>query len=595
MLSIGYEADSARALVRWSPDDDRAAWLGMLISALRDYPETRERSSTLLELPWWQFLSFRPRMSQIVRAFGLQQHVDYVIEESASVHMLAATQRVMNFNNPLLLNQSDIDSELRLRRFTRPLTQHQRRNVARLAAFPAAASFSVPGAGKTTEALATFILRRSPGDSLMVICPKNAFSSWDEQLKECMPDVTDSFVRLTGGRENISSALLGSPKFMLITYQQVPYVNDLLVDFLRRNSCFVFLDESHRIKGGADKTIAGAVIGLSHLPTGKLVLSGTPMPQSTEDLVSQFQFLYPEIPVEADTVVDAVQPIYVRTTKDDLGLPELTSRVVVVAMGPAQTRLYNLMKSELARSLEFAGKNRSRSAFRSLGRSVARVMQAVSNPLLLADDIELADEGVYAAVVAEGDGPKLDYVIRRTRQLVAAGEKVLIWTTFVKNVELLAYRLADLGAVYIHGGVDAGDESDLASREGKINSFRHNPETKVMVANPAAASESISLHRVCHYAIYLDRSFNAGQYLQSQDRIHRLGMDENQETVIEIVECLGTIDEVIRSRLDAKIGLMAAVLKDASLNIEPEVIDGNDIEFESDALSADDIQALINL
>lgn len=59
----------------------------------------------------------------------------------------------------------------------------------------------------------------------------------------------------------------------------------------------------------------------------------------------------------------------------------------------------------------------------------------------------------------------------------------------------------------------------------------------VMVANPAAASEGVSLHRVCHHAIYLDRTFNAAHYLQSEDRIHRFGLPKDQETIVEIVEC----------------------------------------------------------
>jgi hypothetical protein len=46
-------------------------------------------------------------------------------------------------------------------------------------------------------------------------------------------------------------------------------------------------------------------------------------------------------------------------------------------------------------------------------------------------------------------------------------QKVLIWSTFVENVEHIANSLQDLGAVYIHGGVDAGDENDDETREGK--------------------------------------------------------------------------------------------------------------------------------
>lgn len=117
-----------------------------------------------------------------------------------------------------------------------------------------------------------------------------------------------------------------------------------------------------------------------------------------------------------------------------------------------------------------------------------------------------------------------------------------------------------------------------------------------MVANPAAAGEGVSLHRICHHAIYLDRTFNAAHYLQSEDRIHRFGLPHNQETFIEIVECEGTVDETVRERLGFKIGRMAEALDDPSLKPDPIPIDPFDIEdFDeySTGLSQDDIQALL--
>ena len=112
-----------------------------------------------------------------------------------------------------------------------------------------------------------------------------------------------------------------------------------------------------------------------------------------------------------------------------------------------------------------------------------------------------------------------------------------------------------------------------------------------MIANPAAASEGISLHRVCHHAIYLDRNFNAAQYLQSEDRIHRLGLAKDQLTHLDIVECIGTIDETVRVRLETKVNAMAHILEDSSLNISALV----DSEDEPDTASLDlgDIQALL--
>jgi SNF2 family DNA or RNA helicase len=358
----------------------------------------------------------------------------------------------------------------------------------------------------------------------------------------------------------------------------------------------VYLDESHRIKSGVSKQTARAALSISHLPAGKLIMSGTPMPQAVEDLIPQFAFLYPEIRASAQDVVGLIRPVYVRTNKKELGLPPVTRIKKLMRMGPIQSELYRLMKSEVAREAG-ALSTPNRQAFRALGRSVSRLLRFVSNPALLSAEFSFAHPDLLSAVLAEGDGPKVNYVLDRVRQVVGNGEKVLVWSSFVKNVEYLAERLTDLGAVYIHGGVDAGDEDDDETREGKIKLFHDDPNVRVLVANPAAASEGVSLHRVCHYAVYLDRTFNAAHYLQSEDRIHRFGLPPNQKTTIEIVECIDSVDETVQSRLNYKIGVMAEALEDSSLRPDPIAIDPGDIEDleeYSTGLDAGDIQSLLS-
>lgn len=320
------------------------------------------------------------------------------------------------------------------------------------------------------------------------------------------------------------------------------------------------------------------------------------MPQAFDDLVPQFTFLYPEIEVAPLNVVDKIKPVYVRTNKKELGLPPVSRRSVVLPMAPLQRELYKLMKSEVAREARSALTIRNKKTFRALGRSVSRLLQFVSNPSLLAADLSFVKPELYQAVLAEGDGPKLRYVIRRTRELANQGHKVLVWSSFVRNVEYLAEKLADLGAVYIHGKVDAGEDDDDETREGKIKLFHVDSNTQVMIANPAAASEGVSLHKVCHHAIYLDRTFNAAHYLQSEDRIHRLGLEPHEQTFIEIVQCEDTVDDTVQGRLNIKIERMAQALEDSSLTVDPIAIDPTDIEdfdYYSVGLGEDDIEALL--
>lgn len=111
--------------------------------------------------------------------------------------------------------------------------------------------------------------------------------------------------------------------------------------------------------------------------------------------------------------------------------------------------------------------------------------------------------------------------------------------------------------------------------------------------NPAACSEGISLHEVCQYAIYLDRSFNAAHYMQSEDRIHRLGLAADAKPEVEFVECEDSIDQVVRRRLELKVRTMAQALEDPSLSVEISSIDYDEEAEDYDSLTTDDAKAVI--
>ena len=83
----------------------------------------------------------------------------------------------------------------------------------------------------------------------------------------------------------------------------------------------------------------------------------------------------------------------------------------------------------------------------------------------------------------------------------------------------------------------------------------------MLIANPAACAESISLHKVCHHAVYLDRSFNCAHYLQSLDRIHRLGLSKDQKTYYYLFQSAGSIDEIVDTRLREKMKRMRDIVE----------------------------------
>lgn len=546
--------------------------------------EVEAPSATSIRMPAWSFLAHRQGFGVILQ----QSRIEFNLAPAANELLQRAARTDRQFENTAF--EDPVDESLILERlhaagFTRKLTTFQLRNVCKLAMLPAGATFSVPGAGKTTEALAYYCLNREMGDRLLVAAPKNAFAAWEEQLELCFAKPPRP-VRLVGGRENIERLLLDDPQVMLITYQQLPIVQSVLGNHMLRHPTFMYLDESHKVKAGHRGVQGSAVLALAHLPERKLILSGTPLPNSTRDLVPQFEYLFPEIKVDEHDVRQKIARIFVRTTKPELGLPPVERRHVPVGMRERQRQLYNLMRDEQARQL--SGLNLAdRSLLRHAGRSVVRLLQVTSNPALLAkQDTDFPTQ--LRDVLREGDGPKIEYACNRARQLARRGQKVIIWSNFVENVEIICSRLADLGADFIHGGVDAGSEEEEDTREFKIKRFHDDPNSSVLVANPAACAEGISLHTVCHNAIYVDRNYNAAQYLQSEDRIHRLGLSPSTSTLVEILYTPDSIDESVNRRLTAKVQRMAAILEDHSLNIEPVEVD-----LDHDGLDSDDIRDLL--
>lgn len=234
-------------------------------------------------------------------------------------------------------------------------------------------------------------------------------------------------------------------------------------------------------------------------------------------------------------------------------------------------------------------------------QSVMRLLQASVNPLLLAQEFEAdADaerSALLQAVIEEGPSSRVLKAVELVRQFAAEGRKTLVWTSFRSTVEQLRTLMPELEPAVIDGSTGIGDEDDDSTRQGQIRRFKTDLRCMVMVANPAAASEGMSLHMVCHDAVYLDRSYNATHYLQSIDRIHRLGLPEGVITRVHILQNrlpadVGSIDLSVARRLGVKIRQMEQMLGDVDLHelALDEETSGRDLE---DAIDIRDIQDLL--
>lgn len=559
-------------------------WQQLRLRLMTRCPSAWEPGTQMIRIPWWEFsrVCLDLRSILILCSAGAlpEVRVNDALRQ-AITGLRRDTDLLQTAAQAVPISDAELLAGLQAVGFRRELQPYQVRNVCRLAALRHGATFSVPGAGKTTEALALFAFRSRLQENLVVACPKNAFAAWEEQIAECLPQL--SAVRLVGGADRIGELLQANPRVALVGYQQLVTASRPVAQHLLRSPSALVLDESHKIKRGESGVWGTTVLNLSHLPRWKLVMSGTPMPNSEEDLIPQIQFLVPGFNPAAQNrpLREVIKPLYVRTKKDELNLPPINAVPVTVRMTQAQRLLYQLCARETVRLLVPALRSHDRNLLRRIGRSHQLLLQLASNPaLLLGGNHGLPDALLHAAV--DAGAPKVDWVCQHARELASQGEKTLIWTNFVSNVETIAARLADLNSQAVYGQVPTGDEDDEETREGRIRLFKTNPECFALVANPQACAEAISLHRECHHAVYVDRTYNAAQFLQSQDRIHRIGLAPDQVTTMEILTCPGTIDVSVENRLSAKIRTMRQVLNDDSIGFDIYWAETEEEDFDFD-------------
>ncbi len=457
----------------------------------------------------------------------------------------------------------------------RTLTSFQMEGVKRLLELKAGANFSVPGAGKTTMTLAVWSQLVTQGvlSKMLVVSPKSAFEAWTTEPNEVL-------------RKSI--------KAQIFSYDPIePDIDILIVNFeklesekalhrierwLIQHPAMLVIDEAHRVKGGHSSIRWRRCKSLSNLAKRVDLLSGTPMPQSYDDLRNLFSISWPNVPRAylSDSLLSSMKrnSIYVRTTKDELKLPPITIVPHVIEMGAIQKEIYAALRKAYVKL--FAMSSSDKSYFGAKGRAVMNLLAASSNPGLLAklvnDDaymgLEWPPRGLsgidnlielvsrYASVEMP---PKYIWIRERCEQASLEGKKILIWSTLVGNIQALAKILAPLNPAIVYGSVTGDD------RVKEINKFRNDLTCSVLISNPQTLGEGISLHRDCHEAIYLDRSYNAGHYLQSLDRIHRLGLPADQITTVHVLKAANSVDERISERLEEKIQNLALALNDDGL------------------------------
>ncbi|MFC9618523.1 DEAD/DEAH box helicase [Streptomyces sp. NPDC056930] len=470
------------------------------------------------------------------------------------------------------------------------LTAFQRRDIAKLLSLRHGANFSVPGAGKTRVGLAAFhALRRTKGiERLVIVGPKSCYESWLYENTQCL----DEPLRM----EVLSRDVDPAADALIVNYERLDSAVNSLSQWLVARPSMLLLDEAHRMKLGAEGTYGAACLALGPRARHRLILTGTPAPNGVKDLENLFGFVWPGHGRQKVTQAVAggdlakasqvLRPLFTRTTKGELGLPPVTTRLTPVTMPPLHQEVYEALVGRF--TARAAG---SEGDFQALGKIIVYMLMAATSPALLSVGSTRHEPLAYRVPpLSVPDGtplfelmrdlpnyemsPKYKEVLAIVAANAAKGRKTLVWSTFIRSLSTLKRILREFSPAVVHGGTEDRDE--------QIERFRRDPDCMVLLSNPATLGEGISLHHDCHDSVYVDRDFAAGRFLQSLDRIHRLGLAPETETRVTVLASEGTIDEIVAQRLNDKLQFMGQILDDpavqklADLDEEPAVGDGLD-------------------
>ena len=415
-------------------------------------------------------------------------------------------------------------------------------------------------------------------DGALIVCKKTLIDTWKNEIlkhSHLFPVV------LYGTKRQRGRSFLTYGHFYIVNYESLIQELELIQLVLKYKNFAIVLDESQKIKN-PDAKITRAILSLRDMVQKKIIITGTPIANRPEDTWSQFYFLdggkllgndFYEFKKKYDLKLKGenslreyekdllelrrkIDKMSIRRTKDILELPEKKYVDIFVDLSPKQQEIYDTAKKELYYEIKDKDGESIIEEIENYLVKLLRLTQIASNPALIVEDYDETPSKFL----------KLDEIVD---EVVENEEKAIIWTSFRKNVRELRRRYNDLGALMLFG------EIPIEERNNVVVKFMSLPKHKILIANPAAAKEGLTLTSA-NNAIYLDRNFKMDDYLQSQDRIHRISQAKKC-TIIKLI-ARKTIDEYTDEILEKK-----------ELVARYALGDSNNIDMKRQCLSKEDL------
>jgi len=356
----------------------------------------------------------------------------------------------------------------------------------------------------------------------LIIVPASLIYNWENEIKRFAPGM--KIISYKGNQREKTTSYFHNFDIILSSYHTIRQDIDLISTFRFH---YIILDESQVIKNPASmlyKTV-------SRLNSDfKLVLTGTPVENSLTDLWTQLNFVNPGLlgdlsyfrrefarPIEKLGDDDKemklkalIQPFILRRTKDMVArdLPPVTEQTVFCDMTEEQNKLYEEEKSSvrnsILKSIESTGIEKSAIV---VLQGLMKLRQLSNHPVMAYDDY------------TSGSG-KFETVLQDMESVISEGHKILVFSSFVKHLDLYADELRKkrIGYAMLTGA--------STNREKIVNSFQNDPEYKIFLISLKAGGVGLNL-TAADYVFILDPWWNPASEMQARNRAHRIGQDKS--------------------------------------------------------------------
>ncbi|MDW7690300.1 SNF2-related protein [Flammeovirgaceae bacterium SG7u.111] len=431
------------------------------------------------------------------------------------------------------------------------------------------------GLGKTVQTLAMLQNEKDQGaqNATLLIMPTSLLYNWEMEAKKFTPNL--KVFCYTGSSREKNVEIFQDYDLILTSYGIARIDSDILEEYYFN---YVILDESQIIKN-PNSIIAKSV---SRLKSKKrLILTGTPIENTTLDLWSQLSFVNPgllggmkyfkqeyQIPIEKKNDADKsqrlhalIKPFVLRRHKSQVAkdLPEKIEKVQYCDMTAEQEKEYEETKSYY--------RNKILEHIEQKGVSRSQIMLLQGLTLLR----QLANHPKMVNVESDSESGKMQSVLSMLETAISEKHKILIFSQFVKHLGIFKEYLDKEKVKYAY--LDGATKN----RQEEVDNFQSDEDMRVFLISLKAGGLGLNL-TAADYVFILDPWWNPAIEAQAVDRAHRIGQENK----------VFTYKFITRNTVEEKI----LALQENKLKLAQDLITTEDTFIKS--LSQNDIEALLS-